>query len=148
MASIRTRKTKRVFVDSSVLIAAAISGRGAARDLIRRGFRGEIDLCIAPEVLEESERNLSAKAPVALADFYIFRDLLAGKLVDPPASLVLACANVVALKDAPIVAGAIHASATHLATYDRKHLLQHKEKIREQFGVIVVVPDEIIKARP
>jgi len=29
----------------------------------------------------------------------------------------------IVLKDAPIVAGAVHAKAKFLATYDRKHLL-------------------------
>ncbi len=84
MTSRRTAKINLVFVDSSVLIAAAISEKGSARDLLIHGFRGRFDLYIASEVLEEEERNLSTKAPAALPAFDSFRVLLAAKLVDPP----------------------------------------------------------------
>jgi len=146
MVSSRTRKASKVFIDSSVLIAAAISERGAARDLLRLGFRGRLDLYTAPEVLVETERNLALKAPEALSSFYIFRDLLAAKLVNPPRALVLEASGVVAAKDAPVVAAASHAAVDYVATYDRKHLLSHKDMIRTRFGVVVVTPDEVIGA--
>jgi predicted nucleic acid-binding protein len=106
MASAKTTKTNRVFIDSSVLIAAAIYNKGAARDLLRQGFRGQVDLYISTDVLVETKRNLALKAPEALADFHIFRELLLAKLVDPPKRLISSAAKLVPLKDAPTVAAA------------------------------------------
>jgi predicted nucleic acid-binding protein len=34
----------RVFIDSSVLIAASYSSTGASREIIRQGIRGKIEL--------------------------------------------------------------------------------------------------------
>lgn len=147
MAPAQTNKPNRVFIDSSVLIAAAISERGAARDLLRQGFRGEVNLYISPEVLKETERNLALKAPEALAAFHSFRELLTATLVDPPQSLILSVAKIVEAKDAPIVAAAVEANAPHLATYDRKHLLSHKDEIEAHFGVIAATPDEVLAAQ-
>ena len=144
MIPVQTSQNYRVFIDSSVLIAAAISEKGAARDLLRQGFRGELDLYISSVVLEESERNLSLKAPEALSDFYVFRDLLAAQLIAPPESLILSTAEMVALKDAPIVAAGIRAEVTYLATYDRKHLLRQKKEIKVHFALTVATPDEIL----
>ena len=137
------KKPNKVLIDSSILIAAAISERGAARDLLRRGFRGDLDLSLSSIVLEESERNLRLKAPEALAAFCAFREMLAVHVIDPPANLVSSVARIVELKDSPIVAAAVEAGAAYLATYDRKHLLRLKQEIEAHFTVIVVTPDEI-----
>ncbi len=74
MATLGTTEPPKVFVDSSVLMAAAISGTGAARDLILAGLRGQFTLQISSLVLEETERNLADKAPAALPLLIQFRD--------------------------------------------------------------------------
>jgi hypothetical protein len=53
-------------------------------------------------------------------------------------------AQVVVLKDAPIVAGAIKANAQYLASYDRKHLLRQAAMIKDHFGVTVDNRDNIL----
>ena len=136
-----------IFVDSSVLVAAAISARGSARDLIVAGLRGELRLRISSLVLEETERNLSAKAPAALPLFAVVRESLEGDLVDPPGDLVVEVAKVVEPKDAPIVAAALVAQAWYLATYDRKHLLRQKEQIEAEYPIRIMMPSEIVDAR-
>ena len=144
MASTLSRRLVRVFLDSSVLIAAAISSRGAARDLLMRGLRTEILLCVSDLVLEESEGNLRLKAPAALPAFQLFRPTLETCVVRPSRARILRVAAAVHVKDAPIVAGAIAARARLLATYDRRHLLNQKDVILSQFGVSVATPDEIL----
>ncbi len=139
----RTRVTK-VFLDASVLIAAAISPRGHARDLVLQGLGGEWSLCLSSLVLEETERNLARKAPAALPAFDGFRRTLTANLVDPPKATVLAVAETVAVKDAPIVAAAMCARAQCLATYDRRHLLSKAAVIRTRFGIEVVTPGDIL----
>jgi len=129
-------------------MAAAISGTGAARDLILAGLRGQFTLQISSLVLEETERNLADKAPAALPLFIQFRDFLYGALHDPPDQLVTEVARVIVAKDAPIVAAAVSARSAYLATYDRKHLLRHKEQIEASYGISVVTPDVVVRNHP
>ncbi len=95
-------------------------------------------------VLSETEENLANKAPQALARFSRFCDALRGSLVNPPTTLVRQVAEWIEPKDAAIVAGVIHAQATHLATYDRRHLLSKRDLVREAFGLEVATPDDIL----
>jgi len=133
-----------VFIDSSVLFAASMSARGHARGLLVAGLRGSFHLIISSLVLEETERNLSAKAPRALPVFEILRDILTPWIVDPPDWLIQEVAETIELKDAPIVAAAVHGRATFLATYDRRHLLSEAERIFERYQIRVVRPDAIM----
>jgi hypothetical protein len=68
---------------------AAISVNGIARDLLLRGFRCDLVLYISDDVLTETERNLTRKAPEAVEAFGIFRDLLVCRLVKPTPTLVV-----------------------------------------------------------
>ena len=111
-----------IFVDSSVLIAAAISSRGFARDLILSAFGGRCVVVLSSLVLEETERNLATKFPRALSAFGLFRGVWEASVVDPDLSMVDRVGEVIALKDAPIVAAAIKVGADFLATYDRKRI--------------------------
>ncbi|TAK20447.1 MAG: hypothetical protein EPO26_17895 [Chloroflexota bacterium] len=97
-------------------------------------------------VLSETEANLARKVPKALPHFNRSRDVLRESLIEPPGELVRRAAAVVEPKDAPIVAGGIHAGVTHLATYDRRHLLSKRDLIRQHFGLDVATPDEILTA--
>ncbi|MCL5960603.1 MAG: PIN domain-containing protein [Chloroflexi bacterium] len=138
-------KSDRVFIDSSVLIAAAISARGAARVLILCAFRREVDLQISDLVVEETGRNIARKVPTALPTFHLLRESLPVEVTNPPKTLVLRVAKSVTPKDAPIVAAALKAGAQYLATYDQRHLLSQKEAVKADFGIIVATPDEILK---
>ena len=71
MASDQT-KTRKLFIDSSVLIAAAISPTGSARDIITSSLEGEFTIVISDLVLDETARNLSNKAPKALPALQLF----------------------------------------------------------------------------
>lgn len=139
-------QTRSVFLDSSVLIAAAISPRGNARDLLYRGLRGDFRLVISPLVLHESERNIRTKVPHVLDAFAVLAEVLTDR-VTPTQAAVEQVAAMIERKDAAIVAAAVAAQAEYLATYDRKHLLAKKAEIHETFGIIVATPDEIIAMR-
>ena len=147
MESLPRNRTTKVFLDASVLIAAAISPRGRARDLVLQGLRGDWSLYLSPLVLEETERNLARKAPQALPAFMGFRRTITTNLVDPPNTTVLAVAETVAVKDAPIVAAAVCIRAHYLATYDRRHLLSQAAAIRRRFGIEVVTPGDILAGK-
>lgn len=85
-------------------------------------------------MIEECERNLAA-----------FIAVLPNR-VEPTKAAVHTVAGTVEAKDAPIVAAAIAANASFLATYDRKHLLAKKAEIGGRFGIMVATPDDILAA--
>jgi predicted nucleic acid-binding protein len=134
----------RIFIDASVLFAAALSATGFARDLILAGARGELVLVLSAFVIEETRRNLGIKAPRAVPYFETFLALELAQVVNPPAALVQQVAADIALKDAPIVAGAVHATAKFLATYDRRHLLAQAALIQDRFGITVGTPEAVL----
>lgn len=138
-------KISKVFLDSSVLIAAAISATGSARDLILLSFRNEVKIVVSDLVLSETERNLSKKAPEALPAFELFKEVLNPEIVNPTKSLVLKAAKVVDVKDAEIVAGAVYAKADFLVSFDHKHILKQKKKIEMEFDIKISTPDEVLK---
>jgi predicted nucleic acid-binding protein len=83
------RNLLRVFIDSSVLIAAAISATGSAHELVRLGLAGAISLHVSSLVLQETERNLARKAPRALPLYtQEFRPDLLARVTDPSQALV------------------------------------------------------------
>ena len=136
----------KVFIDSSVLIAALISPTGNARTLLLGGLRGSGRYTVVCNafVLDETERNVRRKAPAAVEYFQDIRSVFETALEQPPAVLVERCAELVHLKDAVVVAGAVHADAIWLASYDREHLLTQRIVVAAAFGVTIATPDEIL----
>ncbi len=135
----------RVFIDSSVFIAAAISSTGAARQLIERGLRGEVELAVSDLVLEETERNLERKAPRAVPLFRFLVGVLPLTVVNPNDLLTAHAVEVVDPKDAPIVAAAVESGADWLATHDQRHLLNLSTQIAERLGVSVADPGRVVR---
>jgi uncharacterized protein len=136
---------RRVFLDSSVLYAAAFSQTGPARRLILKGLHGSVTLCISDLVLEETKRNLTQNAPLALPYFSIIADLFAPSVTRPTKAEVLQAAQIVHLKDAPIVAAAAKANADYLATHDVKHLVTHAKVIDKAYGITVLSPADLLR---
>jgi uncharacterized protein len=136
---------RRIFLDSSVLYAAAFSATGPARRLILKGLQGSITLCISDLVIEETTRNLAQNAPLALPSFTIIADLLAASVTRPTKAEILRAAQIVHLKDAPIVAAAAKANADYLATHDVKHLLNHAKVIDKVYGITVLSPADLLR---
>jgi predicted nucleic acid-binding protein len=144
MDSSRPKRAVRVFIDSSVLFSAAASATGYARDLVLQGIRGDLVLVYSDWVLEETSRNLTRKRSVSIPTLDELRAALPDAAANPPRELVIQVAQIIEPKDAPIVAAAIALEATHLATYDRRHLLSQADVILQHFGIIVATPDDIL----
>jgi predicted nucleic acid-binding protein len=140
-----TKNPRRsVFIDSSVLYAAAFSQKGPARRLILKGLEGSIALAISDLVLEETKRNLTKNAPETLPYFTIIADLLSPFLSNPTKAEVDKAAQIVHLKDAPIVAAAAKGKAHYLATHDVKHLLSQAQAIEAAYGITVIAPAGLV----
>ncbi|MGD2158995.1 MAG: PIN domain-containing protein [Anaerolineales bacterium] len=133
----------RIFVDSSVLFAAAYSATGHSRDLILMAAREEITLVISHLVLAETRRNLFESAPEVLNYLDLVIDNIPFESIQPTKREVIAASEFVVLKDAPIVAAAKKAGVKFLVTLDRKHLLG-KPKIAQYAGVDIVTPKEAV----
>lgn len=125
-------------------MAAAISHTGRARDLIVAGLHGSLTLSIFTLVLREVEGNIIAKISHALDMFTAITSALP-EPVKPPLALVEQAANLVHLKDAPIVAAAVFVQADYLASYDRRHLLAKRGEIAQAYGIVTATPDEILR---
>jgi predicted nucleic acid-binding protein len=114
----------RVFLDASVLFAAAASATGASRAIIVLAEIGLIRVIVSSQVLEEAERNLSRKAPRALP-FYrqVIASLSLEMVGEPAPGKVAECAKVIEAKDAPILAAAMEAKPARLVTLDIQHFV-------------------------
>jgi len=134
---------KRVFIDSSVFFSAAYSEKGASRELLLMGARGEVILVLSSLVLEETRRNLSEVSPDLAMLFDLIVDAIPFELIQPTKDEVVLAAKMVEIKDAPILAAARKAGADLLVTLDKKHLLGKPELVKF-VGMPIVVPGEAI----
>jgi predicted nucleic acid-binding protein len=140
----KTIETISIFIDSSVLMAASISERGSANDLMRYAEQKIIKLYFSQVVFDETEKNLTNKAPRGLPRFQALRAAFAGDLVAPTQDAIDEVAKRVEPKDAPIVAAALAAGSQYLATYDQRHLLRQKDQIHSAFQLSVATPADVL----
>lgn len=132
-----------MFVDSSVLFAASISGTGPAYELLKYGFLGAVDLYFSDFVFVEVERDLWRKRPDKIDVFRFLKERVTNR-VAPTEDLIRTVAQSIEPKDAPIVAAAIVAGAEYLVSHDKKHLLSKRAEIITTFHIIAAMPDEVL----
>ena len=124
-----------IFLDSSALIAGAISESGAAHILLNLGESKDIVLTVSELVIVESERAMAKKAPGNLNDL---RSLIKSsnlKIVENPSRKEVE-ANLYLIKDpndVHILLAAIKAKVDYLATHNRKHFLEDPQ-VAERSG--------------
>lgn len=134
----------KVFVDSSVLVAATLSLTGHARDLIRYALADRVQLATSEYVVAEVARNLAAKQPRAAVILGQIIEQVRFDMIDVTVEEVLTAAEYTALKDAPVVAAAAQAKCDFLVTFDRKHLLNPPE-VAARSGVAIVTPEVVVR---
>ena len=143
----RAPQAVKLFLDANVIFSAAHGEEGRSHDLLALARRGHCVLFTSPHALEEARRNLAIKSvrferrlAEALAQISV--------ATEAPAALVeWAKEQRLPLKDAPILAAAVHLKADLLVTGDKRdfgHLFG-----RELRGVLVVTPatalDRVLK---
>lgn len=136
----------RLFFDPSALIAAAGSPDGGSSLVFALCAGGKAVALVTRLVLRGAERNIKYKmGEEALVRFY---ELLAGldpELIPfPTADSLERAAELVAHKDAHVVAGTREGDASHLITLDRKHLLPRDVR-RALLPMIVCTPGEYLQ---
>ena len=134
----------RVFIDTNVLIAGVASVTGASATVPDLCESESIQMVISRQVLVEADRNFSAKLPNLVTQFRQFiQDLAPLMMDDPPPTAVQKAANLVARKDAAILAAAVEAKVDYLITLDKKHFL--KEKIRQNIPLEICTPADFLR---
>lgn len=134
----------RVFLDASVLFAAAYSTTRASREIIRQGMRGRIELVASELVFREARRNLEVKAPEALPDLEAFHRAVTFEMVRPSREEIEEAMVYTADKDAPVVAAALRARVDCLVSLDREHLVGVPEVIQRS-GLTILLPGDFLK---
>jgi hypothetical protein len=129
----------RLFLDSSVLLAASGSVCGASREIFRRASANDWSLVSTPYVIEEVLRNLSDLSPSATADWARLRPALV--LMDD----VLTLDRPVVfdtVKDRPVLFSAL-AWADILLTLDRADFDELMD--RSFYGLLVLRPGTFLE---
>ena len=134
----------RVFLDTSVIIAGMVSGRGAAHEVLRLGESGVIQVYLSEQVLTEADRVFRAKFPTLIAEFHKFLRNLDPVLVDDPTRAeVSSIEGWINADDAPILAAAIKSRADCLVTWDLKHF--QSRKVTENVQLPIFTPGEFLE---
>ena len=135
-----------VFLDASVLVAAAGSPSGGSALVIEVCGGQRFAAACSQRVLSEAQINIRGKLPAeAMVRFYQFLAALSPALV-PPATAVEEAkyAAWVAPKDAHVIAAAVQSGAAFLLSLDRKHLVN--DEVRSAgLPLQVLTPGEFIQ---
>ena len=133
-----------IFLDSSALIAGAISESGAAHVLLNLGESQDIVLTVSELVIIESERSMAKKAPSNLNDLRSLIKLSNLRIVDNPTKEEVK-SNLYLISDpndVPILL-AVKAKVDYLATHNRRHFLDDP-KVAELSGLRIGTPSDVL----
>lgn len=130
-------KSPKVFLDTSVIIAAVLSPTGGARALFYLGEAGLLKLAVGPNVLREAEDVVRRKVPGSLP---LLAQLLdAGNVettLEPTKQQVETARRFVQyLPDAYVLGEAIQAQPEWFITHDQEHFLRHQPDTGLQFRI-------------
>ena len=134
-----------IFLDSSALIAGAISETGAAHVLLQLGESEDILLTISEMVIVESERSMAKKSPRNLNDLRSLIKTAKLRIVHDPSNREVE-ANLYLIddpNDVPILLAAMKAKVDYLATHNRRHFLDDA-KVAERSGLKIGTPADVL----
>lgn len=134
---------RRIFVDTSVLIAGCGSRTGASRAILTMAEIGLFKLVVSQQVLEECERNFHKKLPAALPIFTQLLTTINPEIKPNPSPKESAhWVTIIEAKDAPILAAAILANVDRLLTLNTKDFTA---EVARQTSLIIQTPAEFIR---
>ena len=134
-----------IFLDSSALIAGAISETGAAHVLLQIGESEDILLTVSEMVIVESERSVAKKSPRNLNDLRKLIKTAKLRIVNDPSRKEVE-ANLDLIEDpndVPILLAAMKAKVDYLATHNRRHFLDDP-KVAEREGIRIGTPGDVL----
>jgi predicted nucleic acid-binding protein len=132
-----TRKSVKVFLDTSVFFAAILSATGGARKLFLLGEAELLELIVGPNVLREADEVVRRKAPGSLPLLAQLLEIGKVQTVSAPTPKQVESARriVAYTPDARVLAEAIRAKADWFVTHDKEHFLKAKAMIHLPFEI-------------
>ena len=136
---------KKVFLDSSVIVAACASKTGASALILGYSRRKKLNTFVSTEVIGEARKNVKLKigetGKKRLSHYIKLADM---RLVPSPSTEEIAgCEQFINEKDAPILAAALRSQADFIVSLDRKHFLQ-PEVIKSSKPKLVLTPGDFV----
>lgn len=131
--------SKKVFVDSDVVISSLLSTKGAAHLLLNEQKSVFLISNISQKELAKVTQRL--KISQRKLQNLIREKFKITKITHKIASEFMDYTSDV--NDSHIVAGAVNAKAKFLLTYNIRHF--NRQKIREDFGIIVLTPAQYLQ---
>jgi len=118
-------KSPKIFLDTSVIIAAVMSPTGGARLLFHLAQTGALGLVAGKGVLQETEQVLFRKAPQLLPLLAQLLDEIHLEIGGEPAGSEnqQAASLIDYLPDAHVLAQAIHSEPDWFVSHDKAHFL-------------------------
>lgn len=134
---------RKIFLDSSVVIAACGSRNGASHAVIVMAEIGLFKAVISEQVVIECDRNINKKLPAALPILKQILNMINPEIVpDPSTTESSQWENIIEPKDAPILAAALSAKADRLLSLNTKDFTSF---VAAQSGLTIQTPSEFIQ---
>lgn len=132
-----TRKSLRIYLDTSVIFAAVLSPAGGARKLFLLAEAGILKPVVGPTVLRECDEVIRRKAPGSLATLAQLLAMAQTETSSRPtrAQIKTAQSYVHYAPDARVLAEAIAAAPDWFITHDKQHFLKTRRKIQLPFEI-------------
>jgi predicted nucleic acid-binding protein len=134
---------RRIFLDSSVVIAGAFSRTGASRVVLTMAEVGLFQIIISRQVVDECERNLRNKLPKGLP---VFAELLTNiNLVivnDPSPAESEPWLAYIEAKDAPVIVAAVQTKVDRLLTLNSRDFTP---QVAQASGLLIQLPRDFVQ---
>ncbi|MBM4401696.1 MAG: putative toxin-antitoxin system toxin component, PIN family [Candidatus Cloacimonetes bacterium] len=140
--------TPRVFLDTSVLIAALFSSKGASAEILKLARSGELEIFISQHVIEETRKTLHLKGTQLLP---VFEGILKTKIFNVlpnPSKKEIDLSKLIVKdeKDVPILAIAMQEKVDYLVTLDRKDFIDDTT-VAKKSRLKILTPGAFVKRR-
>ncbi len=124
-----SRSNPKLFLDTSVIIAALMSPTGGARLLFHLGESNILCLTVGRSVMQEAEAVISRKAPHLLVDLAQLLDETRVDIGENPSDENISTANQLVdySPDVLVLAEALQVRPDWFITHDREHFLNNSK---------------------
>lgn len=136
---------KKLFLDSSTVIAASASIKGASAFILGYSRQKKLKTFVSPEVLKESQKNIRLKIGNPGYSRFLHYIKFANILIVPSAPIeeISLCEKYIDKKDAPILAAFLKSPADFIVTLDRNDFLK-PQVIKFCQPKTVITPGEFV----
>jgi predicted nucleic acid-binding protein len=131
------KRSRRIFLDTSVVFSAVYSPGGGARKLFQLGEIGALQLIVGPTVLQECEEVVRRKAPISLPTLALLLELGGVEIIPEAPDEILEQAKTIVRyePDAFVLAEAMVAKVSWLVTHDKQQFFSIRENSALNFKI-------------